>query len=106
MPSTRVTPPEVTIGEGVTSVGTGAFSDCALTRVSIPAGVTEIGKDAFACDATLLEIGVDPANIVFASNDGVLYNKAQTELILYPDASLRAAFEIPDTVEEIAAGAF
>ncbi len=96
----------VTIGEGVTSVGTGAFSDCALTRVSIPAGVTEIGKDAFACDATLLEIGVDPANTVFASNDGVLYNKAQTELILYPDASLRAAFEIPDTVEEIAAEAF
>ncbi len=39
---------DVTIPDGVTSIGTGAFSWCeSLTRVVLPDGVTAIGEDAF-----------------------------------------------------------
>ena len=42
----------VEIGEGVTSIGSSAFSGCALTSVTIPEGVTSIDDYAFyGCEA-------------------------------------------------------
>lgn len=42
----------------------------------------------------------------FSSEDGVLYDKAKTELLLYPMAKLDKSLVIPDSVTSIASYAF
>lgn len=58
------------------------------TRTSIfadPASVTSIGERAFS-GKKLREISVDAGNAVYSSDNGVLYDKAVTNLIAYPNA--------------------
>ena len=74
----------VTIGNSVTSIGEKAFDDCTgLTSVTIGNAVTSIGYAFNGCSG-LTEINVDENNTAYSSIDGVLFNKSQTELILYP----------------------
>jgi len=72
---------DLTISNGVVSICGSAFSDCRnLTEVTIPASVTNIGAGAFGKCGNLLAIHVVEDNLVYASKDGVLYNKEFTEL--------------------------
>ena len=78
-----------------TSVESGAFRDCAnLTSVTIPTGVTSINSDTFGGCTALFEITVDAANANYSSLDGVLFNKAQTTLMIYPEGKA-GAYAIP-----------
>jgi hypothetical protein len=54
----------------------------------------------------LEDIQVDPANKVFSSLDGVLYNKDRSTLIYYPPRRPASAWVVPTGVRQIAAGAF
>jgi len=91
----------VTIGSSVTSIGDGAFMDCtSLTNVTIPNSVTYIGEGAFSDCTSLTNFSVDAANAVYSSLDGVLFNKAQTTLILFP-AGRGGGYAIPNTVTNI-----
>jgi hypothetical protein len=76
-----------------------------LTRVSIPASVTDIGVFAFNFCPDLTAIDVDLANPAYCSLDGVVFNKAQTRLIRYPGGK-QGAYRIPDTVTAIQTSAF
>jgi len=96
----------VTIGSGVTSIGFYAFSGCtSLTSVSIPSGVTSIGGQAFVNCTSLTAITVDAGNTAYSSEDGVVYNKAKTTIVMYP-AGKPGAFTIPSTVTSIEVQAF
>ena len=87
-----------TIPSTVTSIGDEAFGDCdSLTSITIPDTVTHIGKSAFSRCNNLVNITVDPNNPNYASIDGVLFNKAITELVCYPNGRA-GAYTIPDTV--------
>ena len=86
---------EVTIPEGVTSIGTEAFSNCSLTEVNIPQSVTSIGIRTFASCNDLTKFDVDSRNTVYSSKDGVLFNKAQTELLQYPLGKSNASTRFP-----------
>ena len=97
---------EVTIPEGVTSIGTEAFSNCSLTEVNIPQSVTSIGIRTFASCNDLTKFDVDSRNTVYSSKDGVLFNKAQTELLQYPLGKSNASYAIPDNVTSIGNDAF
>ena len=104
----------VDIPETVTGIGGGAFEGCtALTSVYIPASVVEIYindyedtyRRAFYGCSALKSITVHPDNPVYASCDGVLFNKDITELIIYP-AGLQGEYKIPETVNKIGFYAF
>jgi hypothetical protein len=95
----------VTIGNNVTSIGDGAFSGCSLISMTIPASVTFIGEDAFYC-LTLTSVTVDESNTMYASENGILFNKDKTALLLYPAGKGGTTYIIPDNITSIGYSAF
>jgi len=73
-----------TIPNGVTTIRDGAFTGCALTEIFLPASVTHFGNAIYACP-TLKTIGVAPANRIFTSIDGLLYDKDITAILRCPE---------------------
>jgi hypothetical protein len=123
----------VTIANSVVGIGDGAFSGCtSLTNVTIPNGVTGIGQQAFSgcTNLTSVTIGnsvtsmgttpysgafdgctsltnfsVDAAHPAYSSLNGVLFNKAQTTLMLFPPGR-GGSYVIPASVTNIGVRAF
>ncbi len=98
---------KVTIKDGVTSVGDGAFRYCVgLISTTIPKSVAGIGEESFyGCDS-LINIDVDRNNLNYSSINGDLYNKGRTELVQYAIGKNDALFDIPDGVISIRNSAF
>lgn len=98
---------EVKLGSSVARLGHSVFATCEkLPSIRIPAGLTEIGDWAFEDCYALREIIVDQENPAFASEDGVLFNRDKTRLLLYLAGKPNEAYVIPDTVTELASRAF
>lgn len=77
---------EITIPEGTDSIGASAFSCCQLlTTANISSTVTSMTGSAFSACPSLESINVSSNNPILSSIDGVLYNKEQTQLLLYPN---------------------
>ena len=97
----------ITLPEGVTTIGERAFQECdKLDGITIPSTVTAIGESAFLRCYALPAIGVAAGNAHFTSADGVLYNKAKTELVCYPIKKPGTAFTVPAGVKKIGSVAF
>lgn len=120
----------ISMSERIQTIGENAFNgDISLTRISIPDQTTSIGNYAFqGCSGltTLIlsssvktigngmlngclniqEISLNSDNTYYSTLNGVLYNKAQTSLIIYPAGKQLQTFEIPDGVTEIKSSGF
>ncbi len=96
----------VELPEGVTSIGSYAFSHCSsLTGVELPEGVTSIGYCAFYDCSSLIGIMVDENNTTYMSQDGILYDKNQENLICCPGGET-GNIVIPASVTSIEPYAF
>jgi hypothetical protein len=105
-PGGDVTIPSTVNGLPVTSIWGYAFQNCSsLTNITIPSSVTDIGFDAFRACTNLLVITVDALNDTYCSVDGVLFDKSQILLILYPAAKV-GSYTISNGVAYIAGAAF
>lgn len=91
----------VVMPDSVVSIGAYAFKGSSITRITVGSSVLSIGSAAFA-DCLLLEaIEVDGANPLFASVNGVLFNREITVLHCYPAGRPDSSYTIPSTVTEI-----
>jgi hypothetical protein len=97
----------LTIGSGVVIVGDDAFYDCvSLVNVFIPKSVTNLlyGTAFIGC-TNLTAITVDAQNPAYSSPGGVLFDKNQTGLVIYPYGK-GASYAIPAGVTSIGDFAF
>jgi PKD repeat protein len=96
----------VTIPNSVTNIGGHAFEVCLrLTGVAIPKSVTSIGIPAFNYCTNLSAVTVDALNSFYSSLGGVIFNKDQTTLILFP-CGKTGSYTIPNSVTKIETYAF
>ena len=103
----------VSIPDSVTSIQGYAFYGCTgLASLTIPASVENIGTPedstiegydtgTFVWSSGITSINVDPANAVFTSVDGVMYDKTKTKLLVCPPGRT-GSFSIPSGVTELA----
>lgn len=97
---------DVMIPESVTSIGVNAFLDCkSLEGVTLSQNVAAIGGQAFQGCSSLTEIIVDEQNQGYAVGDGILYDKAMTELICCPAGKTGEA-AVAENVKKIGDSAF
>ena len=94
----------VSMPDSIISIGDSAFGYCvSLLSITIPGSVISIGNTPFQECTSLTAIDVSASNPVFASNDGVLYDKTMTTLIECPCA--KTSVVIPSSVMSIGAKA-
>jgi hypothetical protein len=96
----------VVIGHGVTSIGQEAFAFCPkLMAATIPESVTNLDEWAFRECPGITNFTVSGLNPAYSSLDGVLFDKAQTRLVTYPQGEV-GDYVIPPSVTTIGENAF
>lgn len=98
---------DYTIPDGVTTLADNSFENCySLQSVTIPSSVTAIGSGVFF-NCSLKSIYVDSTNQNYSSDEnGVLFTKDKSELIVYPSRNAKKGYNIPDSVSTISEFAF
>ncbi|MDY3654861.1 MAG: leucine-rich repeat domain-containing protein [Ruminococcus callidus] len=96
------------IREGTKIISSFSFSECkSLTSITIPKSVMSIGDGAFSGCKKLENITVEKNNPMYCDVDGVLFNKEQTELLVYPlKKGKRKRYTLPKNVTCIKTDAF
>ena len=94
-------------GYSVKAVGEDAFpKGLGITSILIPACIRDIGEGAFRFLEKLTTIGVINVNPVYASSQGVLFDKSKKTLHTYPGGRGGSRYLIPTGIAAIAKSAF
>lgn len=104
----------LTLPEGLTAIHAGALLGCPLQALHLPSTLEQMGDeymgDVFEeagqnpADTTLTHITVAENNPLYSAEDGLIYNKAQTELVFCPRGRVTA--EVKEGVTAIGPYAF
>ncbi len=103
---TSLVVPDTLGGYPVVKLRGWSFSGLEITDLTIGKNLREIGYGALSYCINLKNIIVNSENEYFKFEDGVLYNKDKTKLLLYLLTNAEAHFEMPDSVTVIGAHAF
>lgn len=96
---------EINLSENLQVINPQAFLDCqSLTEIFIPRLVKSIGAGTFDGCTELCDITVDEDNAKLSSENGLLYNKYQSQLLRCPEGS--SSFELPELLSSLAPSAF
>lgn len=91
----------------ITCIGQNAFANSInLSIIYISSSVASIESAAFFNVSNLTNISVSEDNPFYASEDGILFNKQKTNLILYPKGKTMTTYLIPLSVTNIVQNAF
>jgi len=94
------------IQPNVQTIGTNAFYGCnLLTTITIPNNLTTIESRGFGYNNLLSSFIAESTQPYFTVADGIIFNKAQTELIVCPSGK-SGSYVIPSTVNKIRESAF
>lgn len=106
----------VTISDGVTSIGSSAFCYCSVKSITLPFGLKHIGSSAFSNCPNIQQINIpdsveyiDPYAFSFCKGLHTVQLPASLTLIseeLFAECDNLRNLSIPDTVTEIGANAF
>jgi hypothetical protein len=97
----------IVLPSSATSIGSQAFNYCqGLISCSIGNSLITFDTYVFSGCSALTAIIVTPSNANYSSVDGVLFNKNQTTLVLYPIGKSGTTYTIPSTVTSIGDNAF
>ncbi len=80
---------EIDIADSVESIGDKAFYSCGITNISIGKNVTSIAINAFENCNSLYRITVSEENSVYSSYRDALYSKDQSYLIHCPEIQIQ-----------------
>ena len=98
---------EISIPDSTFIIGEYSFYNCKNIRmIEIGYNVENIGFLAFGSCEKLTNIMVDSKNKYYSSDDGILFNKNQSEIIQYLCANERKNYNIPNSVTTIGHHAF
>ena len=98
---------EVTLPEGVASIGDYAFQNCqVLEQAKLPASCTTLGKYVFDGCQALTALDVAEGNTAYLSQDGVLFTKDGETLVRYPQAKAETAYTVPEGCRTLADWSF
>ena len=91
----------------LTTIGIDAFCGCSfLTSITLPDSLLSIGGNPFAHCDKLTQIQVSPDHSTLVTINGVLFNKAEKELICYPYAFMQESYTVPCGITSIGNNAF
>jgi hypothetical protein len=97
---------EFTLPASVDSIADYAFhSNSILKVINLPGSLIYVGRGAFDESDSLQEINVNPANTVFSSEDGILYDREKTTVYKCPPDRTGQCI-LPSTVKYIDIEAF
>lgn len=96
--------PEMINGKTVVKIAEKAFYNCSMYSVQIPGSIKSIEGGAFLDCNLLKTINISEDNQYYVSEDGVLYSKDKTILVVLP--STKKTVSIPTTVTKIEKYAF
>jgi len=97
----------IKIPNSVTSIEHLTFQNCtSLSSIEIPSTIISIDEYAFSGCTSLRSINVNESNANYFSEDGVLFNKDKTKLVIYPAGKTTTSYSIPNSVTMIGRVAF
>jgi len=92
-------------GLPVTAIAAQAFEGGAMTSITIPSSVTNIGVGAFSGCPQLTSLTMNSPNAFYSTLNGVLFDSTQATLIQFP-GGVATGYLVPSSVKTIATGAF
>lgn len=95
----------ITLHEGITSIGPWSLYGCRLNTVHLPSTMITLMENCFGSNSDMTAYTVAAGNTRFMERNGLLYDKAGTTLLYYPNAKASNAL-IPNGTKTIQAHAF